>query len=862
MTVIKISVRNLVEFVMRSGDLSVSSTGLKDPDAMQEGTRIHKKLQKRMGVGYQPEVTLSLDTAISYDDVDFTMTVEGRADGIFSNETGEIIDEIKGVYRDIHSMKEPVPVHRAQALCYAYIYATKRRLTTKTNHDTIQDTLAEYADENTQTELSKDGMGIRMTYCHIPTEEVRYFTEYLSYEELEKWYFKLLYEYAKWASWQIKWQKTRNHSIKELNFPFEYREGQSNLVKGVYQSIIRKKRLYIEAPTGVGKTISTVFPAAKSIGEGLTEKIFYLTAKTITRTVAQDTFQILENNQAKLKTVTITAKEKICILDKPACNPSSCERAKGHFDRINDAVYDVLTHETIITRETISKYAQKHMVCPFEMSLDISTWCDAVIGDYNYAFDPTANLKRFFSGEKENDYVLLIDEAHNLVDRAREMFSATLMKEDFLAMKRITKAKTKKVTNALESCNRALLELKRNCDTLKKYNSIEIEPFVLRLMRLCTILEEYFQEDEHNNGNKAIPMLLEEKEKLLNFYFEARNFQNIYELVDDHYIIYGDYTESGSFQLHLQCMDPSANLDACLNKSRCSVFFSATLLPIHYYREQLAGREDDYAIYAPSPFSSSKRLLMIGREVSTKYTMRSPAMYEKIANYIVAFSQGKMGNYMIFFPSYRMMEEVKNYLLEKVYIVDGNDISTDNDQKINSAYANNMSNGQGDTSELQNDLYTILYAQKSFMSEIERENFLSHFQDIPTCTTLGLCVMGGIFGEGIDLKNSRLIGAVIVGTGLPMVCTENELFKDYFDKKKGTGFYYAYQYPGMNKVLQAAGRVIRTTNDVGAILLLDDRFLQASYQSLFPREWFPHDVVTIHSMPEYLMRFWNKWFNC
>ncbi len=801
MTAIKISVRNLVEFIMRSGDLSVSSTGLRDAEAMQEGTRIHKKLQKKMGAEYQAEVPLSLDTSISRDGIDFILTVEGRADGIFSDENGKVIDEIKGIYRNIYTLTEPIAVHRAQALCYAYIYSAQRKQDTK----------------------CAEGMGIRMTYCHIPTENVRYFTEYLTYEELEKWYLELLQEYAKWAAWQIKWQETRNRSIKSLDFPFDYREGQRNLVKGVYQSIIRRKRLYIEAPTGVGKTISTIFPAVKSIGEGLTEKVFYLTAKTITRTVAQETFQLLEKHQVKLKTITLTAKEKICVLEKPSCNPAACDRAKGHFDRINDAVYDILTHENRITRDSICVYAEKHMVCPFEMSLDISNWCDAIIGDYNYAFDPSACLKRFFAPDKEQDYVLLIDEAHNLVGRAREMYSATLVKEDFLAIKRMTRTGSKKITNALESCNRALLPLKKSCDGMKKYASIEIEPFVLRLLRLSTVLEEYFQEEEQDDTRKHMTLLPEERERLLNFYFEIRNFQTIYELTDEHYVIYGDNTETKHFRLHLQCMDPSANLDLYLKKSRCCVFFSATLLPIHYYREQLAGRQDDYAIYAPSPFSSEKRLLMIGRGVSTKYSLRSPAMYEKIAAYILSFTQAKTGNYMVFFPSYQMMETVKEYLSKK------------------------------------EDENFILYAQKASMDEREREDFLSHFQCTPLRTVLGLCVMGGIFGEGIDLKNSRLIGAVIVGTGLPMVCTENELFKDYFDKEKNAGFSYAYQYPGMNKVLQAAGRVIRTTNDTGAILLLDDRFMQNTYQKLFPREWFPHEIVTLTSMPDYLSQFWDRW---
>lgn len=792
MNTIKISVRNLVEFVMRSGDLSVSSTKLKDPDAMQEGTRIHKKLQRRMGSGYHAEVTLSLSSPVICDGIEFIITVEGRADGIFMDETGENIDEIKGVYRDIRKMEEPVPVHRAQALCYAYIYALKNKLSS---------------------------MGLRITYCHIPTEKVCCFTEQLSFEELDMQFHAILMEYAKWAAWQIKWQEIRNASIRELEFPFPYREGQSDLVKGVYQSILRKKRLYIEAPTGVGKTISTVFPAVKSIGEGLTEKIFYLTAKTIMRTVAENTFRLLEEQGAKLKCITLTAKEKICILEKPACNPQACERAKGHFDRINDAVFELLNQETVITRETVLSYAQKHMVCPFEMALDVSTWCDVITGDYNYAFDPNASLKRFFAVEKENNFIFLVDEAHNLVDRAREMYSAALVKEDFLAMKKITKPKNKKITNAIEACNRALLQKKRKCDTLEKYTVLEIEDFLLCVMRLCTILEQTFEENEHNS--QEVFFQPAEQEQLLNFYFELRDFQNIYELLDKHYIIYGDYSESGNFRLHLQCMDPSVNLDSYLKKGRCSVFFSATLLPIHYYREQLAGREEDYAIYAPSPFSVSKRLLMIGRGVSTKYTMRSPEMYEKIAQYIITFAQKKIGNYLVFFPSYQMLYEIQERLSEKTQFA--------------------------------------LYAQSTSMTEEEREAFLAHFQDRPSSTTIGLCVMGGIFSEGIDLKDSRLIGAVIVGTGLPMVCTENELFKEYFDSEKGSGFSYAYQYPGMNKVLQAAGRVIRTTEDIGAILLLDDRFLQSGYQKLFPREWFPHEVVTLTSLPERLSAFWNIW---
>ena len=455
----KVSVRDLVEFILRSGDIVSSSTGIRDTDAMQEGTRIHKKLQKQMGSQYHAEVPLKYTSSVCYDNLSFAISVEGRADGIFpkallprlydfadfsseipleteaehthpiipcrtiihddSEAPTDFIDEIKGIYRNVHTMYEPIAVHRAQALCYAYIYASQEHLSS---------------------------IGIRITYCHIPTEDIRYFYEVITYEDLHQFYETLLTEYAKWLAWQIHWQEERDASIRPLEFPFVYRNGQADLVKGVYQSILRQKRLYIEAPTGVGKTIATIFPAVKAMGEHLTGKIFYLTAKTITRTVAENTFALLANHHAALKSITLTAKDKICILEKANCHPANCERAKGHFDRINDAVYDLITHESQITRDIVTQYALKHEVCPFEVSLDASLWCDAVIGDYNYAFDPDSHLKRFFSdgaaGSTAN--LFLVDEAHNLVDRARDMYSAVLIKEDVLEAKRLLKTKSKK----------------------------------------------------------------------------------------------------------------------------------------------------------------------------------------------------------------------------------------------------------------------------------------------------------------------------------------------------------------------------------------------------------------------------------
>lgn len=792
---IKISVRSLVEFILCSGDLD-NTRGRNEMDAMQAGARIHRKLQKQMGANYTAEVPLSITVPVSREDITFELTIEGRADGVIQNNNIEddfsvflleeedndppeiTIDEIKGVYMELSHLSEPVGVHRAQAMCYAYIYAAK---------------------------YGYSRIGIRLTYCNLETENLRYFEEVLAFQELMEWFQRLTEEYAKWAAWQIRWGEKRNRAVKEMEFPFPYREGQKELVTGVYKTILRKKKLFIEAPTGVGKTISTVFPAVKAMGEGIAEKIFYLTAKTITRTVAEDTFRLLSESGLHLKVVTVTAKEKVCILDKPDCNPGACPRAKGHYDRVNDAVYDLLTQVNDISREDIASYSEKHCVCPFEMGLDVTLWSDAIICDYNYVFDPNVYLRRFFTNEKPSDYVFLIDEAHNLVDRAREMYSAVLYKDDFLEVKRLVKDKSAKLTKQLDYCNNDLLKLRRDCDEFEVLENVD--GFVMHLISLMGEYEIFLQEGYIPEG----------KEELLKLYMNIRHFLSMYELHDDNYTIYTDYEEE-RFRLKLQCMDPSKNLIACMERGRSAVLFSATLLPISYYMEQLGGSKEDYAIYAPSSFLPENRLIMIGTDVSTKYTRRNEREYRKILDYIKDFTGARTGNYMVFFPSYQLLQTV---------------------------------------AELAGDELEGLVVQSASMTEAEKEVFLEEFIENPQSSRIGFCVMGGIFSEGIDLKNNRLIGAIIVGTGLPMVCNERELFRGYFDEKNSNGFDYAYLYSGMNKVLQSAGRVIRTKEDRGVILLLDERFTQKQYYNLFPREWFPNVAVNLGSMKSKLSEFWN-----
>ena len=807
---IRISVRNLVEFVLRSGDLDNRRSQGGKKEAMQAGSRLHRKIQKRMGADYRSEVALKHQVR----EDEFSILLEGRADGIITEMSGIVIDEIKCIYMDVERLEEPDPVHLAQALCYGYMYASEQDL---------------------------DSVGIQLTYCNIETEQIRRFRQAKTREELEEWFQGLIHEYVKWARYLYHHSIRRTECLKELQFPYAYREGQKELAVSVYRSIARGRNLYIQAPTGIGKTLSCVFPSLKAIGEGYGEKLFYLTAKTITRSVAEETFELLrERENLYFSTVTITAKEKLCVLEKPDCNPVACPRAKGHFDRVNDAVYEIIQEEQGITRETILAYAEKYQVCPFELCLDISSWVDGIICDYNYVFDPNVRLKRYFAeGEERGNYIFLVDEAHNLVSRAREMYSAVLIKEELLAVKRILKGipEAGKVLKLLERCNRRMLDLKRLGETEPFSDEVDMElafeggarmvlgehyrmhPDVkllsLELMGLFGEMEVFLNENSE----------FDDRETVLDLYFKIRDFLYVSDRLDENYRIYSRLLADGSFMVKLMCVNPSRCLRECLDRGVSTVFFSATLLPIRYYKELLSGSQEEYAVYAKSPFQADKRLVLAASDVSSRYSRRGRTQYERIADYIEGVIGGKTGNYMIFFPSYQFLFQVQKVLEER---------------------------------QEQGKLKFEWKAQSSNMSEEEREEFLLSFKEEPKESFAGLCVMGGIFSEGIDLKEERLIGAIIIGTGLPQVNPEQEILKEYFDEQGEGGFDYAYQYPGMNKVMQAAGRVIRTVNDKGVIALLDDRFLLPEYVALFPREWERYTVVNRFNVKQAVDDFWGQ----
>ncbi len=778
-TIIRISVRSLVEFILREGDIDNRVSGSMEKDAMLLGGKIHRKIQSRMGTNYTAEVPLKIQMPCD----GFVLQIEGRADGVLKDDGKVLIDEIKGILRSLEHLEAPVPVHLAQAKCYAYIYAVQNSLKC---------------------------IDVQMTYCQMETEEIRRFCQEFEFQELQPWFQDLVTQYEKWAKFEIEWRNVRNDSIRQIEFPFPYREGQRDLVASVYRTILRKKKLFIQAPTGVGKTMATVFPAVRAVGEGLGEKIFYLTAKTIMRTVAEQAFSLLKEKGLLYKTITLTAKEKICFCEEAECNPDACPYAKGHFDRVNDAVFDLITHSGDWSREVLEEQAKKHMVCPFEMSLDVSDWADAVICDYNYAFDPQAHLKRFFSESGKGEYLFLIDEAHNLVERGREMYSASLYKEDLLEVRKMVKAEDPKLAKGLSECNQQFLELKRECEHYQILKSVS--HIALKLMNVLSKLEDYLEECKD----------AEKKKRVLDFYFAVRSFLNIHDIMDENYVIFSEMMEDGRFQIKLFCVNPAVNLQNYLEQGNSTIFFSATLLPVHYYKKLLSVEKDDYAVYAHSSFPQENKFLFIGTDVSTRYTRRGESTYQRFARYIAVMAEQKKGNYMAFFPSYRFLEEVHTCFLECV------------DHEVDSI------------------------CQVSYMDEEQREEFLEEFEQEREKSLVAFCVMGGIFSEGIDLTDDKLIGAVIAGTGLPQVCTEREILKQYFNAADMDGFDYAYLYPGMNKVLQSAGRVIRTESDRGVILLLDDRFRAMRYREVFPREWQQYQLGSVKNLEQEIRTFWES----
>lgn len=749
---VRLSVRELVEFIMRSGSIDTRFGGF---DRAQEGSRIHRMLQKEAGKDYEAEVIFT--DARDYGG--FTFFISGRADGVFMRDGDYYIDEIKTTARDFERLEEDDrPVHWAQAKCYAYFYACQKNL---------------------------DFIKVQLTYYQVESKEIKRFVKGFSRITLEKFYTGLLDDYLKWAILQDKWQLKRNEALRTMQFPWPaYRRGQREMAVAIYNAIRSQQDIFCQAPTGIGKTLSAAFPSLKAMGEGYGEKIFYLTAKAMTRTEVEKNFDKLREAGGCFRRITLTAKDSICFLEKTACNPEACPYADGYYDRINEVLYGLLEKDSRdFSRTSIEDIAKQYMLCPFELGLDLSEWCDVVIGDYNYLFDPKASLRRYFDNEG-GDYVFLIDEAHNLSDRGREMYSAQIDKTDYLGIKKQIASKDKAIWRPLSKINQYLVDLRKNSPGGRSWFREDALDELNELLRyFCYGCENWLK------ANVGHPVA----EGVLEIYFKTRAYLDISELYDNHYVTQVSVAKKNVVVRQI-CLDPSRLLRQKTKLGRSAAFFSATLTPINYFIRLYGGNTKTPRYCLPSPFDPASLGILLADTISTRYADRDKS-YEPIALMIKAFVSSQEGNCLVYFPSYAYMEAVYAAYRE---------IS---DRKP--------------------------LVQKRDMDNTERDFFLQAFQQTEQ-PEVGFCVLGGIYGEGIDLKGDKLIGTVIVGVGLPQLSEERDMLRNYYEQMDGCGFAYAYQYPGMNKVLQAMGRVIRDEADCGMVLLIDDRFIKQDYRQLFP----------------------------
>ena len=768
-----LSVRELVEFLYQSGDL-ISTT--QNYERANLGSKIHRLLQSSQGENYHSEVYLKLTTQVE----DIYFLIDGRADGIFFEEDMVTIDEIKTTAKADEDIDDSCFVHWAQAYCYAYIYATQYHLSQ------IQ---------------------VRLTYYQIESKKIKQFLRILSYEDLHDFYMDNLHQFLKWAKLSKSLRETSIAHLKRLTFPFPaYRQGQREFAVSVYKTILEEEVLFAQAPTGIGKTISTLFPSLKAIGEDKVDKIFYLCAKTITASVAYDTIQLLQKQDISFKTVCITAKDKICFLEKRNCDPNVCPYAKGYYNRNKDALYELLTTKDFLDAKTIEEIASKHTICPFELSLDASLYADVIICDYNYAFDPRIFLKRFFLEQSNN--VLLVDEAHNLIERGKEMYSASLSKSQFTAIRKF-------VTKDFASLKRSLASVIFEFETLaikheEAFLVLSEVPITLldALEKFYANASAYFQQDHDPQYDEQIKEV----------FFEVTTFLKINDYYNQDFVTFLYLDEDCTIKQY--CMNPSTMLRAMMNRVKSTVLFSATLSPIQYYMDLLGGNDTSLRLSLPSPFSKDNVCVLINDAISTKYHDRMQSLLS-IVEIIHASILPKPGNYIVFCPSYVYMKQISKEFMHQYP-----------------------------------DIHVSL--QDMNMSEDEKQAYLEAFKQTDKMHVY-FCVLGGMFAEGIDLKGDQLLGAIIVGVGLPQISPQIDTVKGYFDEKNKQGYAYAYQIPGMNKVLQAAGRVIRCMEDKGIIVFIDQRFTTSFYKRLIPKQYQHYKRIASPSAAYLeISNFWNR----
>lgn len=802
-----VSVRELVTFVCQTGDLG-GSRDFVGSDRALKGIRGHQKIQRSRPAGYQKEFQISHEVKSA----ESILRIHGRIDGLLANDSEVLLEEIKTVTNSW--LRKADSLHWAQAKIYGFMYAQAHSL---------------------------EKLTLQLTYFNLETEELTEFRQSFSLVELAVFFKETTQVYLEWVNEHRRWCQLRDEAIKKLPFPFpQYRPGQREMAVVVFRTLSQGGRLFVEAPTGIGKTISVIFPALKSLAEGKLDQIFYLTARTIGRAVAEKAFQDLKQAGARVRALTLTARDKLCIRDGQPCDLQTCPLAIGYYDRCKPAIRDALNQE-IITRPILEAISQTHQVCPFELSLDTSLWVDAVICDYNYVFDPQVYLRRHFA-EPDRRYGFLVDEAHNLVDRGREMFSAEIDGREIDEVKRAIGKSVPPCTKTLSRLGSALRQFSPS--SLGHETSPDIEE---RDLFTSVPLPKDFQNQSenqfverrggvltsHNLPGNLIPLIEDAlkaaenwlaqnqptdfREALLQLYFRLHGFLRTADFYDASYRTIVESQDN--MKVRLFCLDPASRIRTACEPAKAAVFFSGTLSPMDYFHALLGGEETDRQLQLPSPFPPENLAVLVNDKIRTDLKNRGATLGE-VVNAIGDLVSGRQGNYLVYFPSYQYLNLALN--------------------QFSAAHPE-----------------VTIIEQKPKMSEAERDEFLTAFAADHDKTLVGFAVLGGIFGEGIDLTGERLIGAVIVGVGLPQLCVERDLIRDYFQERTGAGFEYAYTFPGMNRVLQAVGRVIRSETERGIVLLIDRRFAEARYRQLFPRHWQVVKNVNTAKIHDATKRLWT-----
>ncbi len=774
---IRISVRALVDHALRRGDLSTGFEVLPRPQGLA-GMRGHQKIQQSRPPSYTPEVSVSWAAERG----PFTLEIHGRIDGVYKLRGKIVVEEIKTTPQNLdHAIREGAHLHWAQLRVYAALLAM---------------------------ELETEELRLQLTYLHTASGEIRTFFREENASTLGEFLERLIEDYLDWIRRIETWKEERNRSILKQEFPYgSLRRGQARMMEQVYGTILTRTHSMIQAPTGIGKTVAVLFPALRALAEGKLEKIFYLTARGTGQNIAERTLDEMRGRGLGIKHLRITAKEKICFNPLELCSAEECTYARGFYDRLPAARNTLFEHQAFGLKK-ITELAREHQICPFEFSLELALWVDCIICDFNYAFDPRVYLKRFFL-DAPPECVFLVDEAHNLVDRGREMFSGRLRRSRFLEIRRLLSDKGSAIYTTAGKISRTLQERRKAIipEACRCEKSLP-EDFLRLLRKYCTALEQGYAAEDGAARKQA----------LLEHYFESLWFLRVADLFDDSYSVCYEILER-DLSIKLFCMDPAQHLKDAFTRAGSAVLYSATLSPLPYFSRILGLGEDAAQCTLSSPFPAENLCVLTSLGVSTYYRHREITRDALVQN-IGAVTASKPGNYLVFFPSYRYMRLVEPYYAE--------------------AFPRHE-----------------LLVQANNMSEQERSDFLARFSQQNDRTLVGLVVLGGIFGEGIDLTGDRLSGAVIVGVGLPGISLERELIREHFDRDTAEGFAFAYQYPGLIRVCQAAGRVIRSEDDRGVVILIDPRYARPEYLELLPSYWEVEAVCSAAAIGRRLHVFWG-----